>query len=252
MPSRQHVAPPQSGLPEPKSVNRTRQARRDGDFALRLKTALGGRDQAWLARETGLSTSTIHDYAQGAVPSADRAFLIADALGVSPRWLTIGTDDPTPAPSDSDWRQLPYYPLSELSAGAFESRHKILLRADWLQMGFEKSDDLWITDMPQSFYWPGATDGEPIICASASEFEIANFYIVRCSQPTVVFVVRSKEGLVGLWESIGGGKLRPVPHNGHPSFLIGRILGPLLGKLWTKPKVKPSYEPGQNEDQIAS
>jgi hypothetical protein len=94
---RQTTTPSSSGLSERKTVNRIGQAGgggRDEGFAARLAVALDGRTKTWLAEKTGLSTSTIGDYANGAMPSADRAFLIADVLRVDARWLVMGEKDP--------------------------------------------------------------------------------------------------------------------------------------------------------------
>lgn len=49
------------------------------------------RDQAWLARESGVSPSSISDLmTKGTIPRADRAIAISKALGVDFEWLATG------------------------------------------------------------------------------------------------------------------------------------------------------------------
>lgn len=67
-----------------------RLAKFDHGFAGRLGKALDGRTQMWLAERTGLSRSTVNDYARGTIPSADRAFLLANVLNVDAEWLILG------------------------------------------------------------------------------------------------------------------------------------------------------------------
>lgn len=69
----------------------------DEKFAARLHQALDGRGQRWLSEKAGLATSSIHDYLRGTMPSADRALLVADALGVNIRWLVAGDGPRVPA-----------------------------------------------------------------------------------------------------------------------------------------------------------
>lgn len=57
-------------------------------YAARLKTALEGYSQNWLARKTGLSATTISAYVNGKkMPRLDIAAEIADALNVSLDWM---------------------------------------------------------------------------------------------------------------------------------------------------------------------
>jgi hypothetical protein len=56
----------------------------------RLKEALGGRSNAWLAKQVGVVASTVHGYAHGKVPPADVALRICDVLGIDLRWYIDG------------------------------------------------------------------------------------------------------------------------------------------------------------------
>ena len=73
-------------------------------FGNRLREELGGRDFAWLSRETGISTSTLSDYGRGKLPRVDKAMQIAKALGVSVESLMAPGGDTLPVGD----RQLSY------------------------------------------------------------------------------------------------------------------------------------------------
>lgn len=56
----------------------------------RLKAALGGRSNAWLAGQVGVVASTVHGYAHGKIPPADVALRICDVLSIDLRWYLEG------------------------------------------------------------------------------------------------------------------------------------------------------------------
>lgn len=65
-------------------------------IGVRLRDSLGGRTYQWLSDQTGISTSMLSDYGKGAkTPGADKAVLIADALGVEISWLLTGRGNST-------------------------------------------------------------------------------------------------------------------------------------------------------------
>jgi phage repressor protein C with HTH and peptisase S24 domain len=57
---------------------------------------------AWLAGETGISSSMLSDYSKGKVPGSDKALRIARALGVSVDWLLTGKSSASPGSDSSD------------------------------------------------------------------------------------------------------------------------------------------------------
>lgn len=65
----------------------------------RLKSVLGDRAIAWLAKQVGVAASTVHGYINGKVPPADVAFLICDVLEMDLRWWILG-DGPSTGRSD--------------------------------------------------------------------------------------------------------------------------------------------------------
>lgn len=152
-------------MPDDSAVNRTTQARiRNVAFAARLEAALGSRDKAWLARETGLSTSTIGDYAKGSIPGADRAFAMADVLGVSARWLVTGEEEHGPA-LGVEWALLPFYdPYSLKTDGKPDAQYEIPVLRDWLARATRTSGGWWLTEMPADLRGAGARFGDIIVC----------------------------------------------------------------------------------------
>lgn len=63
--------------------------------AERLAKAMDGRSIAWLHAAVGVALSTAHSYVKkGAVPPADIAFRIADALNIDVRWYITGEGTP--------------------------------------------------------------------------------------------------------------------------------------------------------------
>jgi transcriptional regulator with XRE-family HTH domain len=68
----------------------------DQGFPLRLRQAMGEMSDADLARRAGMTRAVIGQYLKGEKknPHALIIFAIADALGVSPRWLLLGQEEP--------------------------------------------------------------------------------------------------------------------------------------------------------------
>lgn len=145
-------------------------ASRDAAFSARFKEALGGRSKAWLAETTGLSTSTIGDYSAGAIPSAERLFLLADALGVPPRWFATGQGPSQLVPADqADWVHLPRYDLSKFtSAGKPEPVDIIPLRRDWLFRTARTPTSLWLAEMPSDAIPDLAHSGDMLVCCDVA------------------------------------------------------------------------------------
>lgn len=63
----------------------------------RLRRAMRGRTQAWLAERIGVATSSINGYLKGKIPQADVCLAMCDALAIDIRWYlngeTIAQDD---------------------------------------------------------------------------------------------------------------------------------------------------------------
>lgn len=219
-----------SDKPASNPVNRTRQSgKQDGDFAVRFSQALGGRDRAWLARETGLSPSTLHDYSRGAAPSADRAFTIADALGVDPRWLITGQGGAPEGAGDNardnGWVRLPHR-----SAPQGREVFSTPVPREWLRRAFGRSDDLWTTCMPSQSFPKVAREGDPIVCVDAEGLVEGGLYLVELGGDVVVRRVTATAAGPALTtaDSFADSGGAAFEHGSGGTHIIGRILGALV------------------------
>lgn len=231
-PPDRHMSPVRmkSDKPAYNPVNRTRQSsKRDHAFAARFSEALAGRDRAWLARTIGLSASTLHDYSKGAIPSADRAFLIADALGVDARWLVTGEGEGPDADTDtgSGWVRAPYRRLAE---GAWQDVGGASLRRDWLRRAFGSDDGLWIMDMPSQSFPEVAREGEPVICAEADRLVEGGLYLVRLEMGVVVrrLAVGTAGHVLTAGDAFADSGLPAFAHGKAAPQYLARILGTLV------------------------
>ncbi|NTF17230.1 hypothetical protein G6L37_02140 [Agrobacterium rubi] len=66
----------------------------------RLKSALGERSNAWLAKQVGVVASTVHGYVHGKVPPADVTLRICDTLDIDIRWYISGEGAPASVSDD--------------------------------------------------------------------------------------------------------------------------------------------------------
>ena len=66
----------------------------DDPVGQRILDALNDRPQTWLAREAGVSTSTISDAIEGGIAKTETAIKLAGALGVDVGWLLTGQFPP--------------------------------------------------------------------------------------------------------------------------------------------------------------
>jgi transcriptional regulator with XRE-family HTH domain len=74
----------------------------------RLRRAMRGRTQAWLAEQIGVATSSINGYLKGKVPQADVCQRMCDALAVDIRWYLYGEAPAEETPKDERVVQVPF------------------------------------------------------------------------------------------------------------------------------------------------
>jgi transcriptional regulator with XRE-family HTH domain len=234
-PAKRHTSPsPESGKSDASPVNRTRQARgakKDERFAGRLHLALDGRSQIWLAEATGLSRSTINDYVKGAIPSADRAFMIADALGVSAEWLVTGRDASLRRlETGQDDVLLARVSHSDLMRGMDAPlRTRIRMVGPALEYAFlDYGKDyrfLFLTTMPAGGPPEVAAEGELVIGARAAELLPGTHYFVRVTDRLEVRLL-SEDGRQ-LLRADGNDPLPtpPLEHQGPPPFIVAMVVG---------------------------
>lgn len=235
-PAKRHTSPsPESGTSDASPVNRTRQAggvQRDEAFAARLRSALDGRSQVWLAEATGLSRSTINDYVKGAIPSADRAFMIADALGVNAEWLVTGRDVGSrqlePSLSDVLFARVSHADLMRGLDAPLRARiRKVgpIMEHALLDHYGKDYRFLFLTTMPAEGPPEVAAEGELVIGARAAELTPGTFYFVRVADRLEVRRLSEDGRLL-----VRAGGLDPIAtpsleHQGPPPFIVGVVVG---------------------------
>ena len=71
----------------------TKREQRHPELATRVRVAKGDRTRTELARAVGVNVKTVWQWEHGySFPAGPRAVALADALGVSVRWLLTGSD----------------------------------------------------------------------------------------------------------------------------------------------------------------
>lgn len=93
----------------------------DTDFTKRLLSLIGNENKASFARRCGFTDGALKAYIRGAKPSVDKALAIADACGVSLRWLATGEGPMRPdthqSTDDTEFEMITHLEI-EASAGA--------------------------------------------------------------------------------------------------------------------------------------
>ena len=140
-------------------------------LAQRVKARLGARDFAWLARQAGIPTSTLHSMLGGTMPRADNALRLARVLGCSVEWLVSGQDtvDAAPTPVADDSRDgmldLAVFDIIDLAAqGQPRPVARYPVRRASLSEDARRCAGLWLCQMPSSLMMPLASAGDLLIC----------------------------------------------------------------------------------------
>jgi len=74
----------------------------------RLRRAMRGRTQAWLAETVGVAASSVNGYLKGKVPQADVCVRICDALAIDIRWYLFGEAPPSAPEGGEGVLQVPF------------------------------------------------------------------------------------------------------------------------------------------------
>lgn len=108
---------------------------------VRLEREAKGISRADLAKTTGIGYSTISELERGGMQTSTKLHVIADALGVTVRWLETGkgpkTADAPPVTEDGDWADISGYAQAIGLGGGPEAQeyaetHKLKFRAESL------------------------------------------------------------------------------------------------------------------------
>lgn len=155
-------------------------------FSERLRELVPLGTASKVAREAGLTSSTLDGYLRGGIPSADRALALADVLGVSVRWLITGEEDP--ARLGNEWLGLREFPLHALRAGKPkpEETSIVPVHPQWLTRTAAGVPMLWITHMPASTLEGVPNEGDMIVCCDAAEPHGEGLYLYRYHDVPVV------------------------------------------------------------------
>lgn len=226
------------------------------EFGARLAEALGSTPVAEAARTLGLSRTTLDGYLKGHMPAADRALSLADALGVSPRWLISGQGERSQVTtfdrlkagiakyrdaisagghlmdaSAADWVMLPRFDLfSWNDDGKVDIIEMVPFRRDWLSRYLFTSSGLWLTTMPSDAMPSIAREGDLIICKQIEHQLVdGRTYIFRLGgSPIIRRVAIRPEGYV-LSTGDGSAEQLVVPRDADPGDVdlphaVGRVL----------------------------
>ena len=147
----------------------------------RIEALLGGRSQAWLAREAGISTGNMSEIMAGQMPGADKAIKLAQALEVTVEFLFSGENNsganPLLSADQANWVFVPHYRLSEFTEiGKPEPIETVPIRKDWLNQNARVASNLWLTELPSSVEGIGE-EGDPILCRDAETHHQEGWYL---------------------------------------------------------------------------
>ncbi len=200
-------------------------------FSERLRVAMRGKTAAAVARAAGIKPQTMDAYLKGAIPAADRAALLADAVGEDLRWLITGVEDQGRRMIRSaDLVEVPRYDLAAFNEYGRGEALEVLQVPRYLLTGIKNTEGLWVVDMPGDAMPSVAGEGDQIICRQPdAPLQDRKIYIFMVDgRPLVRRVLVRPEGLVLKSDNeedtitlgrddLEGDRLAPV----------GRVLAPL-------------------------
>lgn len=148
----------------------------------RIEQALAGRSQAWLAREAGVSTTSLNETLKKSMPVADTAIRLAQALEVPVEWLITGkvaeTGHGLVAADEVDWVFVPRLQLPDFTeTGKPEPIETVPLRRDWLNRTIYTASNLFITTLPAHTLEAVGDEGDPILCRDATHHNEEGVYL---------------------------------------------------------------------------
>lgn len=208
----------------------------DNPVGIRLIEALDGQSRAWLSGVTGISESTLGDYVQKGIASADAAVRIAHAVGRSVDWLLTG-EDRGPAHGapllvsveDADFVNLPRYDLSNISeAGKGHRVESIPFRRDWLTRRVGTASGLWVMEMFASYEELGLFEGDAVICSDIARGILPPDNTICIFLGDGLFVARYRDRLV---DDSSGPRVGPADLREHDVQPIARIRARMLAGI---------------------
>ncbi|MGI8839717.1 MAG: LexA family transcriptional regulator [Caulobacteraceae bacterium] len=195
-----------------------------------MHTAIGFRKSAEVARAVGIASTTMDGYLRGAMPSADRAFTIADELGVDAKWLVTGEGVQDPGGdylSEGDLAPLPRYDIFTFESAAPPRAIELVpIRRDWLMMVARTVSGLWLTEMPSDAMTAIAPAGGTIICKApdASLAERRVYAFLLDGRPIIRRVQLQPNALVLEADNPSIDPIRLGEESGENLIPIGRVV----------------------------
>lgn len=210
-------------------------AARDPLLAARVRDALAGREQKWLADVTGISPKTINNFANGQMTAADNAVKCAQALGVTAEWLISGVGPRRQATlelaDNTEWLFLPRYEIAKMWDLQTKppAEETMPLRRDMLERHVPVSGDLWVARMLGNALPDVAGEGELILCQDVHDrYEDGRPYVLfTLAGPIFRRVFVTPAGLQLRAENPMYETVQLPPDDNLDVYPIGRILGSL-------------------------
>jgi transcriptional regulator with XRE-family HTH domain len=200
-------------------------------FSDRLKAAIGSRTAAEVARSVGIAPQTLDAYLKGAVPSADRAFTLADVLGVRVSWLIRGDGPRTTNPEfveEDDWIWLPHYDLFSFEGASHGAvLERVPVRLDWLMARAKTRVGAWVTEMPTDAMPDVAPRGDMIVCKPPeAQLQDRRIYALQLDgRPIIRTVEVTANGLVLSAQNPAIEPIVPSAEQLEQLVPLGRVVG---------------------------
>lgn len=194
----------------------------------RILDGLAGRTVTWLSEETGIGDTTLGSIISSAMPKADNALKIAQALGVTVEYLMTGEG------LSLDIVALPL--VRDLGAGPSQGQEivgQVALPRQHLTRLHGLRSDLWVSELPVATMGGLGAIGDLIICQGPDKsFQERGVYVFELEGiPTIRRVRRSEEGTFLITDSLDEPAIRAfIPGPGGTGDTI-RILARIIGVI---------------------
>lgn len=161
----------------------------------RLRRAMQGKTQAWLADQIGVATSSINSYLKGKVPQADVCLRMCDALAVEIRWYLFGDTVPKSANGAEAVVQVPFVD---------DTGKALTFPAGLLDMLGYGHDSLCCVSVQGTLMAPGIPKGAEVLATrSFSSVEDGRVYVLSLRGSMVVrrLRLRGDGGIVAVCDN---------------------------------------------------
>lgn len=201
-------------------------------WGLRIDAALNGRTVTWLAEQTGIGDTTLSGIMSSAMPKADNALKISQAIGVTVEYLLTGESSVSGLDHDQ-WAILPRRDLLAFSKdkdGQWQTPpvlEMVPIARRWLARLPITRSEIWVAEMPTSQMPSVAAQGELVICQDAGMGIHDNMvYAYFIENSTIIRRVQRPEGRLALVADDPGTPAITLGDNGLFNFsTLAQIVG---------------------------